>query len=257
MAHARSFDNGAPNLHWLRCVRSAAVVLLGCLVTDPAAYAQTLTLRHPRDLLASAPEAFAAWLETARPAPVTREDMRNILRELPPKGEVTELEYQAQAKVNAVRQLLTATRRDWYEVKVIDLPQAVVALHARAVILISAPAVALLSGAELRALAAHEIGHEYVWGEWERAHQHADQERLKELELVCDAIATVTLHHLGRDPAVLVDAIEKLSRSNRDRFGTATHEKNYPALAERRAFVRAIAQWLRGRSSRNLRDSWN
>jgi hypothetical protein len=28
------------------------------------------------------------------------------------------------------------------------------------------------------------IGHEYVWTEWNRARQHADQERLKELEFV-------------------------------------------------------------------------
>ena len=110
---------------------------------------------------------------------------------------MTELGAPAQHKVDAVRLLLTAARRDWYEIRVIDLPRAGMALHARAVVLIPAPTIALLSAAELQALVAHEIGHEYVWTEWHRAHQRADQERLKELELICDAIAAVTLPPAG------------------------------------------------------------
>ena len=130
------------------------------------------------------------------------------------------------------------------EIKVIDLPQAGMALHDRAVLLIPAPTIALLSAAELQAMAAHEIGHEYVWTEWNRAHQHADQHRLKELELVCDSIAAVILHQLGMDSSTVIDAIEKVTRFNRQRFGTASNEKNYPTVADRRAFVRQIQRWL-------------
>ena len=126
------------------------------------------------------------------------------------------------------------------KIKVIDLPQAAVALHARAVVLISAPAIALLSTAELQAMVAHEIGHEYVWTEWNRAHQRAEQDRLKELELVCDSIAAVTLHQLGMDPSSVIDAIEKVTRFNRQQFGAATNEKNYPTVAARRAFVAVL-----------------
>ena len=78
------------------------------------------------------------------------EDMGAILRGLPPEGEVTKLGAPAQRKVDAVRRLLTATRRDWYEIKVIDVPQAAIGLHARAVVLISAPAIALVNAAELQ-----------------------------------------------------------------------------------------------------------
>jgi hypothetical protein len=102
--------------------------------------------------------------------------------------------------------------------------------------------------AELQALAAHEIGHEYVWTEWLRAHQRADQERLKELELVCDAMAAVTLRQLGMDPLKVIDAIEKVAQFNRQRFGSAIKEKSYPTVAERRAFVRQIQRWLRDSS---------
>jgi membrane-bound ClpP family serine protease len=146
--------------------------------------------------------------------------------------------------VDAVRQLLTAIGRDGYQVKVIDLPQAAMALHARSVILISAHAVAVLNAAELQAAAAHEIGHEYVWTEWSRAHEDGDQERLKTLELVYDAIGAVTLRQMGIDPSRMIGAMEKIARFNRQRFGVATNETHYPTLAERRVFARQIQRWL-------------
>jgi hypothetical protein len=238
-------DRGGVSRYLLRWSRAAAVVVeLVLLSTGVTAYGQTLSFRNRRDLLMGGPAAFIELLEAARPAPLSREDMGAVLRALPAEGEVTRLGALAQEKVDAVRQLLTSTRRDWYEIKVIDLPQAAVALHARAVVLISAPAVTLLDAAELQALAAHEIGHEYLWTEWNRAHQDADQERLKELELVCDATAIVILRGLGKDPSRLVDALEKISRFNRERFGAAINETNYPTVAERRAFARQIGRWL-------------
>lgn len=246
-------DGGGVSLYLLRWSRSAAVVVLVLLSTGVAAYGQMLMFQNPRDLLVGEPTVFTKLLETARPSPLSTEDMAAILGALPPTGEVTLLEAPGQKKVDAVRQLLTATRRNWYEIKVIDVPQAAIGLHARAVVLMSAPAIALLSAAELQAMVAHEVGHEYVWAEWHRAHQHADQERLKELELVCDAIAAVTLRQLGMDPSKVIDAIEKVARFNRQRFGSALNEKNYPTLAERRAFARQIQRWLRDSSGPSRR----
>ena len=245
---ARPPEGGGVSLYLLRRFGSAAVVGLFLLSTGVIVHGQMLAFGNPRDLLMDEPAAFIELLEAARPAPVSREDMGAILRALPPAGEVTELGAPTQRKVDAVRLLLTATRRDWYEIKVIDLPQAGMALHARAVVLIPAPTIALLSAAELQAMVAHEIGHEYVWTEWHRAHQRADQERLKELELVCDAIAAVTLRQLGMDPSKVIDAIEKVAQFNRQRFGSAINEKSYPTVAERRAFVRQIQRWLRDSS---------
>ena len=102
----------------------------------------------------------------------------------------------------------------------------------------------MLSSPEVEALAAHEIGHEYVWAEYERAIRLGDRDRTKELELMCDAIAIATLHRLGLDPSRLMSGLEKISRFNRDRFGTALNEGNYPTLAERRAFARKVRDWL-------------
>ena len=130
-----------------------------------------------------------------------------------------------------------------YQIKVIDVPQAGLALHARAVILVSEAALTLLDADELQASLAHEIGHGYVWTERERAFELGDHKRLKDLELVCDAIAIVTLHGLGMDVSRLMSGIEKTSRFNRERFGKANNEGDYPILAERQAFAGAVATW--------------
>src|SRR6478609_8379576 len=117
------------------------------------------------------------------------------------------------------------------------------ALHARAVIFVSEAALTLLDADELQASLAHEIGHGYVWTERERAFELGDHKRLKDLELVCDAIAIVTLHGLGMDVSRLMSGIEKTSRFNRERFGKANNEGDYPILAERQAFAGAVATW--------------
>ena len=102
------------------------------------------------------------------------------------------------------------------------------ALYARAVILVSEAALTLLDADELQASLVHEIGHDYVWTEREHAVQLADHIRLKDLELVCDAIAIVTLHGLGMDVSRLMSGVQKTSRFNRERFGTANNERRLP-----------------------------
>ena len=64
-----------------------------------------------------------------------------------------------------------------FQTKLIEVPQAVVALHHRTVLLISRAALELLSGAELQALVAHEVGHDYFWPEFERTLAHEATDR--------------------------------------------------------------------------------
>jgi len=203
-----------------------------------------LTTSH--DLLATDSNAIVRFLETTRPAAVSTEEKARILSTLPLDGEVTDLSAPARRKIAVLTELLRATGYESvYEIKVIDVPQAAIGLHARAVILVSEAALTLLDADELQASLAHEIGHGYVWTERERAFQLGDHKRLKDLELVCDAIAIVTLHGLGLDVSRLMSGIEKTSRFNRERLGTANNEKDYPTLAERRAFARAMAVAIR------------
>jgi Zn-dependent protease with chaperone function len=134
-----------------------------------------------------------------------------------------------------------------YVVKIIEVPQAAVALHGRAVVLVSQPALDLLDPDELRALVLHDVGHEYFWSEYFRARRDNDRLLLQTLELLCDGLAIVTLRHAGMDPKRLTSALEKIFRYNRDRFGAALNEDAYPAIGERRRFARRLVEWL-GRS---------
>ena len=136
--------------------------------------------------------------------------------------------------------MLRAHGRDRvYEIQVIDVPQAFVGLYARAVLLISLPAIQLLNTEELQAIAAHEVGHEYFWGEYKAAQERQDEQRLRELEMAGDAIAVWTLLRLGLRPNRLISALGKLFRFNR-RFGNALNESSYPSLGERREAIERL-----------------
>jgi hypothetical protein len=90
---------------------------------------------------------------------------------------------------------------------------------------------------ELQAIVAHEIGHEYVSSDYERASELEDHRRLKNLELLCDAIAIVTLQRLGKNPQRLMAGVEKMDRYNQRLSRSTVNRTNYPTLSERRAFA--------------------
>ncbi len=223
--------------------RVPLLVVLAAALSLPSA-AQTVVLSTPRDLLRADPIAFADSLDTGRPASLSPKEKVRVLRSLPSDGEVSDLDGGSRQKLVYLAELLRATHRESvYEIKVIDLPQALVGIHARAVVLITKPALALLTADELQALVAHEIGHEYVWTQRERAFADRNHARLREVELLCDAIAIVTLHRLGMDSSALMSGIEKISRFNRERFGAARNEDAYPKLSDRRRFADAVRSW--------------
>jgi len=226
-----------------------SVAIASLVICGTSLLAAGPTLSNSQDLLKLDPSGFARLLKTTRPMPVSTEDKARVLSSLPEEGEVTSLNAAARQKLAALVDVLRATERaSVYEIKVIAVPQAAVGLHARAVILISEVALTLLDAEELQALIAHEFGHEYVWTERERAFRLADRNGLKDLELVCDAIAIVTLHELGMDASRLLTGIQKIGRFNRQRFGTAINEKDYPTVAQRQAFAGAVTAWISART---------
>lgn len=245
--HSRSQRAGsASSLCLFRAVLFLSVCLAQLTLFSTVGDSQTLSLTNPHDLPGSDPVAFAKRLQTEWPAPLSAEERTQILDSLPATGEVTDLNRAQLTKLSGLRRVFQlADREAVYVVKVVDVPQAAIGLHGRAVVLISEAALSLLSSDELQALAAHELGHEYVWDDYAQAAEAQDRHRLKDLELMCDAIALVTLHRLGMDLSPLSSAIEKIGRFNRERFGTAVNERNYPTVAERRAYARRIQTWLR------------
>ena len=106
-------------------------------------------------------------------------------------------------------------------------------------ILVSAHALSHVDREEFAAIVAHETAHEYVWVDYEDAKQHRDHTRIRELELVCDGIAVLTLRRLGLNPERLIRAFEMLMWYNQDhRFDIDWTD--YPSRDERRTFVHAV-----------------
>ena len=157
------------------------------------------------------------------------------------------------AKLAALYPVLRAVQREAvYEIRVIEIPSAAIAIDGRAVILVSQRALGLLDADQLRAAVAHETAHEYVWEEWERAAKRADWKRLRQLELVCDGIAIVILHSIGSDTSSLIKGAERLTTSNLLWLGAPPNPQRYPMLSERREFAREVATWITGRSRKEV-----
>jgi len=93
---------------------------------------EVVALTTSQNLLATDPTALRRFLQNARPAPVSSEDKARALTALPLEGAVTHLSASARQKLAALTTLLRATGREpVYEIKVIAVPQAGLALYAR------------------------------------------------------------------------------------------------------------------------------
>ena len=240
---------GSISLRPRRCSKAIGLGLFGLLTAVASARSQSLPVSNPHDIMASDQAAFIQFLDEARPAAVTPGAKAMVLKSLPPEGEIRIVSASARDKITALYPVLRATQRAGvYEVKVIDVPQAAIAIHGRAVILITQPALEMLETDQLRALVAHEAAHEYVWKSWEDATKRDDWKQLQQLELVCDAIAVVILHQLGLEVSSLIRGIERITQWNLLRFGRPLNERKHPTLAERREFARDVAAWVTGPS---------
>jgi hypothetical protein len=232
-------------------VGTATMVL--ALTTGAWARSQSLPVSDPREILARDPAVFIRLLDDVRPLPVTPETRQMVVMSLGPKLKARAPNARDRAKLAALDPVLRAVQREGvYEIRVIEIPSAAVAIDGRAVILVSQRALGLLEADELRAAVAHEAAHEYVWGEWESAAQRADWKRLQQLELLCDGIAMVTLHNIGSDTSSLIKAAQRLTSSNLLWLGAPPNPERYPMLSERREFAREVAKWITGQSGKEV-----
>ena len=231
-------------------MRRAATLLWWVIVScgsaaplaQPSDSAATKALRFFRALPTRNPDAV---LRLLRPPPAGADERATALAVLPERGELRPDRHERAKLATFVDVLAYHDRAHVFETKLIDVPQAVVALHHRTVLLISRPALQLLSGAELQALVAHEIGHDYFWPEFERTLARGDRSGRQELELKCDGIAVLTLVALKLDLARLADGLRKQARFN-EALGANANAADYPRLEERHQFIMALrgfASW--------------
>jgi len=118
-------------------------------------------------------------------------------------------------------------------------------LVARAAIIITTQLMLITGEAELRGIIAHELAHEYLWEERERAFKENDESRLREIELFCDAVAVMTLKEIGDDPAHYARALERLTYIGITAGNATRHEsKTHPTLEARVKLNRWLCQQL-------------
>jgi hypothetical protein len=221
----------------------ASSLLIGGDFLCPAADAYSDMLGQ---FLRYEPDAFGEVLDSRRPLPVAPELAASIVAALPKGGEMKRLTVSDIRKLESLSAVLRAHGREQvYRIKVVDSRQARVGLHARFVLLVTHTVLRILSTTQLQAIVAHEIGHEYVWDEYEAARQKSNRSRLRALELFCDGVATVTLSGIGAAPESLTDALRLLDASDR-RNGFLSDDNSYPTVAERADFARQIVRWLDG-----------
>ena len=176
----------------------------------------------------------------AAPPRLSAELKARIAASLPKEGEVKTLTAMQREKLEAVAPVLKAHgREDDYLLKVVESRQARVAIYARSVVLITETALRVLSPTQLQALVAHEIGHEYVWDEFEEARKRGDNALLRQLELVCDGVAILTLCRIGAPPSALIDGLRVMTASDRSN-GLEVDARSHPTLVERAQFARLV-----------------
>jgi hypothetical protein len=179
------------------------------------------------------------YLRITRPACIPPALRENVIARLPYAGGA-EPNTQARSKLAAIDSVLEYHKRKGvFEVKVIHVVQAFIGLHARTVLLISEQALDMLTAEELRAVVAHEIGHEYFWADYQAAARSGNPVKLQELELRCDAVAVLTLLCLGADPAALLTGVSRQAGFN-ELVGATANTNCYVSMKERTRFVRAL-----------------
>jgi hypothetical protein len=158
---------------------------------------------------------FDAYLKRVRLPKVSETVKAQALANLA-RGEEVRPSPKMQAKLATLEPILRYHERDTVvEIKVIALPHAFVGLQGRAMLLISEKALSLLTTDELQATVAHEMAHEYFWGKYQEARQRKQYDAMREIELLCDGIAVITLGRLGLDPANLIRGLTRSTTSTR------------------------------------------
>jgi hypothetical protein len=177
------------------------------------------------------------------PAFVTA-NLASFYASLPENGELTTLNRSEQRKLSLVDSVLSVYDRNAvHQIKVLRMPQAAVGLYGRTILWISQSALNLLDEEEFEAVVAHEAGHEYVWEETRSAQQTRNFDRQRQIELFCDAIAILTLRHLGVNPSRLIDGIDKMNRFNEKRFGIPLNSGSYPNTGDRKRSASEVVEW--------------
>ncbi len=221
-----------------------------CLVIAPFAFADI-----PSALTAKTLEFFAkiedanfeAYLKRIRPTKASAEIKAQVHAQLANADSGSSSEKRNAKLLAALLPILQFhDRAEAIDIKVINTREAVVGLQARAVLLISENVLRMLSTAELQAVVAHELGHEYFWNELMEARRQKNFDRTREIELRCDGVAVIAMQRLGLDTTKLLSALTRIQTHN-VQLATA-NPMPYPKADERAQFIKAMRELVQARN---------
>src|SRR5262249_24210119 len=185
-------------------------------------------------------DEFLRRIRLKKLSPELKAQVLNMLR----REDLVNPSAEGRIKLLALDPILRYHERDsTIELKVLRVHTAMTAFLAGAAIIITEPALEILTAEELQAVVAHELGHEYYWGEFELARQRQRYLEIQELELRCDSIGIIPLHQLGLNPESLTSAIVKLDKYNRQ-YGSI-NSPNYVLSEDRFRFIRSMIEMTR------------
>ena len=192
-------------------------------------------------------QSFDADLKRVRLPKVNAEFKAQVLAQLA-NTEIVKPSEKMQAKLAALTPVLQYHERDAVrEIKVVNTREAFVGVQGRSVLLISENMLRQLSIEELQAVVAHELGHEYFWGELMEARQQKQHAMMREIELRCDGIAVIALKRLGIEAAHLISALTQMRAFNAR--VVSTDMRPYPESKERFEFIRAMGEMVKAREA--------
>ncbi len=181
---------------------------------------------------------FDEYLRRARLPRVSEAFKAEVLAQLP-RNETVEATANQLRKLAGLEPLLRYHERAGViEIRVIRERGAFIRFQGRAVLVITEAALTLLSAEELQAVVAHELGHEYFWGELMEARRQKAHATMREIELRCDGIALIALRRLGLEPARLLTATSRLRLFNAR--AVSTDPFYHPTMDERQRFNQAM-----------------
>ncbi len=188
---------------------------------------------------------FDVYLKRVRLPKVNAEFKAQVLAQLA-NAEIVKPSEKMQAKLTALTPILQYHEREAVlEIKVINARAAFVSFQGRSVLLITENMLRLLSTEELQAVVAHELGHEYFWGELMAARQQKQHAMMREIELRCDGIAVIALERRGLDATHLIAALTAMRAFNAQ--VVTTDARPYPESKERYEFIRAMSTMVKAR----------
>jgi len=189
------------------------------------------------------------YLKSIRPVGISAEQRARLVASIR-KQDIVAPSPERQIKLNALRPVLEYHERATLEVKILRFPIALAwaGFLEGAAVVVSEDALDLLSAEELQAVIAHELGHEYFAAEFALARNNKQWDKVKEVELRCDAISIITMKSLGLNPDALVSGVTKLTNFN-EGHGVKNNPNLVTSLDDRLRFCQTMRKLAESRSA--------